>query len=136
TTQSWAARLGAGHKVVSPMVSQPRVGDGMGALPRGWIDNELIKELYYGGVVGLALYVLVLVGLWRMGAEVARRAPEAWMRAFGWGFLGGFVGAMVQGITATNLTAIRSAGVFWLTAGVVAGLYVASREAGAEERQA
>lgn len=136
TTQSWAARLGAWHMVVGQMVSQPLVGYGMGALPLGWIDNELIKELYYGGVVGLALYVLVLVGLWRMGAEVARRAPEAWMRAFGWGFLGGFVGAMVQGITATNLTAIRSAGVFWLTAGVVAGLYVASRETGAEERPA
>ncbi len=136
TTQSWAARLGAWHMVVGQMVSQPLVGYGMGSLPLGWIDNELIKELYYGGVVGLALYVLVLVGLWRVGAEVARRAPEAWMRAFGWGFLGGYVGAMVQGITATNLTAIRSAGVFWLTAGVVAGLYVASREAGAQERQA
>ncbi len=135
-TQSWAARLGAWHMVVTQMVSQPLVGYGMGALPLGWIDNELIKELYYGGVVGLALYLLVLVGLWRMGAEVARRAPEAWMRAFGWGFLGGFVGAMVQGITATNLTAIRSAGVFWLTAGVVAGLYVASRETGAEEQPA
>jgi hypothetical protein len=127
TTQSWAARLGAWHMVAGQILSQPLVGYGMGALPLGWIDNELVKELYYGGFLGLVLYVLVLAGVWRMGRSVAQAAPETWMRAFGWGFLAGFVGAMVQSITATNLTAIRSAGIFWLTAGVVAGLYANSR---------
>lgn len=133
TTQSWSSRLGAWHVVAGQVLSQPLVGYGMGALPLGWIDNELIKELYYGGVLGLLLYVLVLIGLWRMGRGVAQDAPERWMRAFGWGFLAGFVGAMVQGITATNLTAIRSAGVFWLTAGVVAGIYVGTRNAATQE---
>jgi len=133
TTQSWSARLGAWHVVAGQILSQPLVGYGMGALPLGWIDNELIKELYYGGVLGLVLYALVLVGLWRMGRELAQDAPERWMRAFGWGFLAAFVGAMVQSITATNLTAIRSAGVFWLTAGIVAGMYVGSRSPGSGE---
>lgn len=130
TTQSWAARLGAWHMVVSQIVTQPLVGYGMGALPLGWIDNELVKELYYGGVLGLVLYVLVLVGVWRVAKRVAYEGQETWVRAFAWGFLGGFVGAMVQSVTATNLTAIRSAGLFWLVAGVVTGLYVAqeSRE--------
>ncbi len=127
TTQSWAARLGAWHMVAAQILSQPVVGYGMGALPLGWIDNELIKELYYGGVLGLVLYVLVLVGVWRMGRDVALHGREAWVQAFGWGFLAGFVGAMVQSVTATNLTAIRSAGVFWLTAGVLAGLFVRER---------
>jgi O-antigen ligase len=128
TTQSWAARVGAWHVVLSQVLSQPLVGYGMGALPLGWIDNELIKELYYGGVVGLVLYALVLVGLWRMGASVAHHGGEVWVRAFASGFLAGFVGSMVQSITATNLTAIRSAGLFWLTAGIVAGLYVLCRQ--------
>jgi len=133
TTQSWAARVGAWHMVAGQVLSQPLVGYGMGALPLGWIDNELIKELYYGGVLGLVLYALVLVGLWRMAGEVAWRGDEPWIRAFGWGFWTGFVGIMVQGVTATTLTAIRSAGVFWLTAGVLAGLYAAR---GGREREA
>lgn len=130
TTQSWAARVGAWHMVVSQIVMQPLVGYGMGSLPLGWIDNELVKELYYGGVVGLILYVLVLAGVWRVAKRVALEGREGWARALAWGFLAGFVGAMVQSVTATNLTAIRSAGLFWLVAGVVAGLYVAqeSRE--------
>lgn len=130
TTQSWAARVGAWHMVVSQIVMQPLVGYGMGSLPLGWIDNELVKELYYGGVVGLVLYVLVLAGVWRVAKRVALEGREGWARALAWGFLAGFVGAMVQSVTATNLTAIRSAGLFWLVAGVVAGLYVAqeSRE--------
>lgn len=122
TTQSWSARLGAWHVVVSQMLSQPLVGYGMGALPLGWIDNELIKELYYGGVVGLLLYVLVLVGVWRVATGLTRHGSQSWMRGLAWGFLAGFVGAMVQSITATNLTAIRSAGLFWTLAGIVVGL--------------
>jgi hypothetical protein len=133
TTQSWAARVGAWHMVASQILSQPLVGYGMGALPLGWIDNELIKELYYGGVVGLVLYALVLVGLWRVSAHVAHHGRETWIRGFGWGFLAGFVGSLVQSITATNLTAIRSAGLFWLTAGVVAGLYILCQRQGTAE---
>ncbi len=128
TTQSWSARLGAWHMVLGQILSQPLVGYGMGALPLGWIDNELIKELYYGGVLGLVLYVLVLAGVWRMSASLAHHGPEPWTRAFAWGFLAGFVGSMVQSITATNLTAIRSAGLFWLVAGIVAGLSVGSHQ--------
>lgn len=129
TTQSWSARLGAWHVVGGQMLSQPLMGYGMGALPLGWIDNELIKELYYGGVVGLLLYVLVLVGVWRVATDLARHGSQSWMRGLAWGFLAGFVGALVQSITATNLTAIRSAGLFWTLAGIVVGLALGQQPA-------
>jgi O-antigen ligase len=122
TYQSWSARLGAWSVVGHQILSHPLLGYGMGALPLGWIDNEFLKEAYYGGILGLALYAAVLWGIWRTASRVAHRAPQLWARAVAWGFLAGYVALLVQSLSGTTLTAIRSAEIFWFAAGLVAGL--------------
>lgn len=70
----------------------------------------------------MLLYAAVLWGVWRIASRVARRAPEPWQRAVAWGFLAGYVALLVQSLSGTTLTAIRSAEIFWFAAGLVAGL--------------
>ncbi|MBI4355799.1 MAG: O-antigen ligase family protein [Candidatus Omnitrophica bacterium] len=85
----------------------------------GAVDNEYVKLWLEGGLVGLGLFVWFLAAVGRLMLRVYHHGRDPWLRALAAGCGAAFAGMLLQGLTATNFTAVRTAESFWLMAGLL-----------------
>jgi hypothetical protein len=100
----------------------PLLGFGLASRPLGAIDSEYATQLFYTGLVGLAVFVILGRRLFRMAAEAQALAPEPSTGALARGLQLALASYAVFSIFSPSISAARAGGLFFLLAGVLAVL--------------
>jgi len=101
----------------------PILGFGPGSVPLGFIDSEFVIQIFYTGLVGLAIFLLLttrLFGLTRRTLEVARDPIYVGLVR---SFQLALASYMISSIFNASLSATRTGGPFFVIAGLIAVLY-------------
>ncbi len=107
---SWDARVTSWHAVLERL-SGPEflLGRGPGSVNLGDVDSEYFRVLSDTGFLGLALFITVLVGLFRLAIRTYDRLGRGtFEKGYAGGFLIAFVALCIHGVAATSFTSIRS----------------------------
>ena len=71
------------------------------------------------GIVGLCAFLYLLGVVFRRAQRAYSALKDDYKKGLLLGFIGGFLGMLVQGIGSTNFIITRIAGPFWFMAGLV-----------------
>ncbi|MDR7545144.1 MAG: hypothetical protein QN120_12940 [Armatimonadota bacterium] len=116
----------------------PLLGFGLASRPLGAIDSEYATQLFYTGLVGLALFLTLGRQLFRMAAQARVWAGDPSAQSLARGLQLALAAYAVFSIFSPSISAARAGGVFFLLAGVLAVLHRAGVDeaAGASSRGA
>lgn len=112
--------LGLGHS--------PILGFGLASRPLGFLDSEYSTQLFYTGLVGLAIFVMLWVRLFRLANEVVRTAREPLHAAMARGFHLVWVAYLVHSIFSASISASRAGALFFVAAGLLVALHRVSAQ--------
>ena len=100
------------------------------------MDVMYPRVLMETGLLGMAAFVYLLWGFFRMGLEGYRSATEPFTRGLALGFLLGFVGLLVHALGANSFLIVRIMEPFWLYAALVARSHLVGQTEQASQPQA
>lgn len=117
---SWDARVDAWKEAVPRVLgSSPLIGFGAGSVRRGDVDSEYIRALMDTGLLGLGVFgwLLLRIGRRAYPRYEMLRGP-GFHKGYAAGFLIAFTALCIHAVAATSFTAIRTAEMFMILAGL------------------
>jgi len=116
---SGVARVENWRNLLKMIYQRPFLGHGVAGA--GLIDNQYLRVLAEVGLVGMAIYLWLLWRIYRMGIQTFYTVEGA-LKGLALGFLGGFVGLLIQGLSANSFIIVRIMEPFWFAAAIVTTL--------------
>lgn len=110
------ARLENWRDLLKVIYQRPFMGHGVAGA--GLIDNQYLRVLAEVGLIGMAIYLWLLWRIFQMGIQTFYTV-EGSLKGLALGFLGGFVGLLVQGLSANSFIIIRIMEPFWFIAAII-----------------
>jgi hypothetical protein len=104
----------------------PFFGFGMGSVPLGSIDSEYVIQLYYTGLVGLAIFLLFGTRLFRLARQARVAATDPMDAAVGYSFQLMLTGYAIYSVFAGSISPTHTGGPFFVVVGLVAALWAAA----------
>jgi hypothetical protein len=122
---SWSSRMFAWQSLGGKALSEsPLVGFGLASVNLGMVDNEYVRVLIDTGLLGLALFLWVLIGLGiRATSLIDRLTSHTFERGFASGYWIAFIAMAVHAVGATSYTSIRTMECFIVLTGLFGSLY-------------
>lgn len=120
---SWLAKVHAWQNLLKRAESAPFFGRGAGRLPRSFVDSEYVKVIGEMGAIGFAVFVWMLVRIYRLISDAHARERDPVLRGFLLGFLGAYIALLIHAAAATSLTTVRTMEPLMFGLGLAAYLY-------------
>ena len=98
-------------------VNRPILGHGLGAIPFT-VDNQYLLTMVQTGLIGLSLFLVLLLRIWKVLSLPARRMAHTFPGVLVLGAQAAFVGLLVQGWAAASFGTIRTMEPFWFLMGI------------------
>lgn len=120
---SWAGNLSMWQQSLWNFDKYFLLGSGLGSRHRLFYESQYVLVLSETGILGFALFSLLVFTLLKKAAEFLRKSPagEAKTAALGW--LVGFIGLLIHNLSCVSFTVSKIAIPFWfLTAVVFVGM--------------
>jgi len=129
---SWTSRMWAWQQAGGKALSEnPLLGFGLASIKLGMVDNEYVRVLVDTGILGLALFLWVLLGLLLKASFLVSRLPaQTFERGYAAGYWISFVAMMIHAVGATSYTSIRTMECFIVITGLFGALYNHAEEWG------
>ena len=108
----------------------PVLGFGMGSIPLGFPDSEFVTQLYYTGLVGFGIFLLMGTRLFRMVRDVVTGSKDATAAALARGCQLIFVAYAIHSIFSPSISADRAGWFFFFAAALLAVLHRSINAAG------
>jgi hypothetical protein len=108
----------------------PILGFGLASIPLGFADSEFVTQLFYTGLVGLAIFLVMGAGLFRMAREVVARAKDPLSVGLARGSQLTFVAYVIHSIFSPSISADRGGWFFFFAAALLAVLHRSLRAGG------
>lgn len=119
--ESASTRIDSWRIGIERWTKKPILGYG---IPAGAvIDNQYTRVLNETGVIGIALFLLILFMIFRMASEVRTSMPDDdFAQALSIGFMAGFMGLLIFSSAAATFIIIRIMEPFWFLVAIIAVL--------------
>jgi O-antigen ligase len=115
---SAAARIEIWKDIIKKWSKRPFLGYGITGV--GLVDSQYALVLGETGLIGLLGFIWLMTAIFRAGKKTLNLVRDDWARGLTIGFLAGFIGLLVQAISANVFIIVRVMGPFWfLTALIV-----------------
>ncbi|MFH1379506.1 MAG: hypothetical protein ABII23_04435 [bacterium] len=92
---------------------------GWGVTGVGLVDAQIPRILGETGLLGFFFFLLLIISLWRYAQYSLQHVHDPAAQSFSLGFLGAFVGILIQSITTNTFIIIRIMQPFWFLAALV-----------------
>lgn len=92
---------------------------GYGVTGAGFVDSQYIQVLVETGLLGLAAFLTLLIGIFRKTLRIYRTTRDEFLKGLALGFLAGHVGMMIHALTANTFIVIRIMEPYWFLAAMV-----------------
>ncbi len=112
----------------------PVFGFGLGSIPLGFMDSEYTTQLFYTGLVGFSIFLLLGVRLFRMTREAITAAPDPFSAALARGLRFVLAAYALYSIFSPSISAARAGGFFFVAIALLAALHRAVVEPVEEPR--
>lgn len=120
---SAAARLTMAQSCIEESISKaPLTGTGMASRKLGFVDNFVLTEWTYNGLVGVILMVAFLIQLGKLIWRAYRQSPDPLERGIAAGVFASYVAMWMAGLHSDSFYLIRPMEAFMLLAGLVVGI--------------
>jgi len=129
---STTERLRSWGKVTRDFTEHPVLG--FGVTGYGFLDAQYFRVLIETGLIGLFMFFVLLVSIFRLTYHNFRDALEPFDRGLSMGFLAGFIGLLVHAVGANTFIIVRIMEPFWFVLAIVIMLPELEAEAPGEER--
>jgi len=114
---SSAQRVEAWKRLFGRWQKRPIFGYGVTGV--GLVDNQYARILGEVGAIGFLIFTWLMVTIFRNGLRIFRTIEDDYFKGLTLGFLAGFVGLLVQGLTGNVFIIVRIMGPFWFLAAVI-----------------
>ena len=114
---STSARIESWENALKDVMDSPVWG--FGVTGYGFLDAQYPRLLVETGLVGVVLFGLLILALFREAMGLFRRARDALYRGLAMGLLAGLAGLLVHGVGANTFIIVRIMEPFWLVVGLV-----------------
>ena len=101
----------------------PVLGLGLGSIPLGFPDSEFVTQLFYTGLVGLAIFLMLGARVLRLAGDVARAAKEPSVAALAGGFQLILAAYVIHSIFSPSISASRVGAIFFVVTGLLVVLH-------------
>jgi len=117
--QSTAARVYTWRQVLTKdFARHPILGHGVTGY--GFVDAQYPRVLVETGLMGMAFFILLLAAIYRYALKAYHATRDLFFKGLIMGYLGGFVGLFIHGMSANTFIIVRIMEPFWfLTAMVI-----------------
>lgn len=112
-----------GYHALLALGYSPVIGFGLAARPLGFIDSEYATQLFYTGLVGLAIFIILGVRLFRMASEARRAAADPMAAGLARALQLALICYAIFSIFSPSISAARGGGLFFLIIGLLAVLH-------------
>jgi len=132
---SWTSRMWAWQQAGGrALMENPLLGFGLASIKLGMVDNEYVRVLVDTGILGLALFLWVIIGLLLKATSLTGRLPlQSFERGYASGYWISSVAMMIHAVGATSYTSIRTMECFIVITGLFGALYNHAEEWGLVE---
>jgi hypothetical protein len=117
---STSARLVSWREGIVDWIKKPVLGYGVTGY--AFMDAQLPRVMVETGVLGMAAFLYLIVGLFKMAFSNLARLETPLFRGLIIGFVAGFIGLLVHSLGANTFIIVRIMEPFWFFAGMVAVL--------------
>jgi len=114
---SASARIEMWKRALKKWMNRPLLGLGITGV--GIVDSQYVRVIGELGIIGFGIFIWLLVAIFRGGLGVFRSTEDEYIQALSVGFLAGFVGLLIQALTANTFIIVRIMEPFWFLAAVV-----------------
>lgn len=114
---SSSERIKSWKDVIEDILSHPILGFGVTGYK--FIDGQYFRVAVETGLVGLTLFAFLLLKAWVLSLGVFRRARDELEKGLTMGYLAGFAGLLVHGLSANTFIIGRIMEPFWFTLGMI-----------------
>jgi hypothetical protein len=101
----------------------PLVGFGLGSIPLGSMDSEYATQVFYTGLVGLAVFAILGARLFRLAREAVRAARDPLHVGLARGFQLVLAAYAIHSIFSPSISATRGGEIFFVVAGLLGVLH-------------
>lgn len=108
---STSDRLRSWFFVLRDIVKHPVLG--FGVTGYRFIDAQYFRVLIETGILGLAIFFLLISNIFRQAYRIFREIPEPFEKGISMGFLAGLMGLLVHAIGANTFIIVRIMEPFW-----------------------
>jgi O-antigen ligase len=93
---------------------------GYGVTGYGFIDAQYPRVVAETGLIGMAAFLILLISIYRYAVKTYRNTKDTFYKGLSLGYLAGFDGLLVHGLSANTFIIVRIMEPFWfLTAMVI-----------------
>lgn len=117
---SGAARIENWRKIIRKWSNRPFLGHGVTGV--GLVDSQYALVLGETGLIGLLVFTWLIIAIFRAGIRTFNLLKDDWARGLTLGFLAGFIGLLVQSLSANTFIIVRIMGPFWFLAAIIVSL--------------
>lgn len=114
---STTARVRGWGRVSRDFTKHPVLG--FGVTGYGFVDAQYFRVLIETGLVGLFMFLVLLLSIFRLTYHNFREAAEPFDRGLSMGFMAGFIGLLVHAIGANTFIIVRIMEPFWFVLAIV-----------------
>jgi O-antigen ligase len=115
---STSARLRSWKDALQDFPRHPVMG--FGVTGYSFIDAQFPRVLLETGLVGMIVFLLLLLAVFKQGITVFEQADDLLHKGISMGFLAGYAGLLVHAIGSNTFIIVRIMEPFWFVAGMVA----------------
>jgi len=101
----------------------PLVGFGLGSIPLGSMDSEYATQIFYTGLLGLAVFVILGARLFRIAREAVRAARDPVHVGLARGFQLVLAAYAIHSIFSPSISATRGGEIFFVAVGLLCVLH-------------
>lgn len=116
---SWKARLDDWKFYFPQILDYPLLGQGMSAIPLGYVDNQYMMEALDNGLIGLFCLLWLFWRIFISTYSLYKNNNDPYVQGLAFGFLSSFVALLIQALTITNFYTIRTMEPFWFVTGLI-----------------
>jgi hypothetical protein len=117
---SSAARIENSMRIVRKWIKRPFLGYGVTGV--GLVDSQYALVLGETGLIGLLAFLWLMAAILREGKRTLGIVKDDWAKGLTLGFLAGFIGLLVQALSANTFIIVRIMGPFWFLAAIIVAL--------------
>jgi O-antigen ligase len=114
---SAAARIENWKNIIKKWSKRPFLGYGVTGV--GLVDSQYALVLGETGLIGLLGFIWLMTAIFRAGKRTFNLVRDDWARGLTLGFLAGFIGLLVQALSANIFIIVRVMGPFWFLAALI-----------------
>jgi len=96
---------------------------GLGIASWEYPDNQYVRTVYEIGFVGLFLWLMIYIRLFKMGQWLYDTCPSGTFKGLALGYSAGVIGMLLHGLGSCTFYVVRIMEPFWFISGLVAALY-------------